>query len=103
MPVQVPPPLRDRATAAKLQLEAFYTTLLEQTHERIKRKEVFDEKLAATPEDKKAKVLAAYSRKESDFLRLRRVRLAVSDFITVKVIGKGAFGEVNDLLLRPYV
>jgi len=99
MPIQVPPQLRDRATAAKLQLEAFYNTLLEQTHERMSRKTAFDEKYAATPEDKKAKVLAAYTKKESDFLRLRRVRLAVSDFITVKVIGKGAFGEVSIIYL----
>ena len=28
-------------------------------------------------------------------MRLRRVRLGVEDFITVKVIGKGAFGEVR--------
>lgn len=33
--------------------------------------------------------------KEADFLRLRRVKLGVSDFTTVKVIGKGAFGEVR--------
>jgi protein-serine/threonine kinase len=28
------------------------------------------------------------------FLRLRRTKLGLSDFRTVKVIGKGAFGEV---------
>lgn len=32
---------------------------------------------------------------ESDFLRLRRTRLGPDDFHTVKVIGRGAFGEVR--------
>ena len=32
--------------------------------------------------------------KESDFLRLRRVRLSVEDFLTIQVIGKGGYGEV---------
>ena len=43
---------------------------------------------------KKKKTLINYGKKESDFLRLKRVRLGVNDFITLKVIGKGAFGEV---------
>ncbi|KAJ1557367.1 Serine/threonine-protein kinase, partial [Cladochytrium tenue] len=38
---------------------------------------------------------ANLGRKESEFLRLRRTRLTVEDFRTVKVIGKGAFGEVR--------
>jgi hypothetical protein len=35
--------------------------------------------------------------KESDFLRLRRVRLGVDDFLTIQVIGKGAYGEVRQV------
>jgi len=31
----------------------------------------------------------------SSFLRLRRTRIGLEDFRTVKVIGKGAFGEVR--------
>jgi hypothetical protein len=30
------------------------------------------------------------------FLRLRRTKIGLGDFKTVKVIGKGAFGEVSD-------
>lgn len=33
--------------------------------------------------------------KEAEFMRLRRVRIGVDDFTTIKVIGKGAFGEVR--------
>ena len=38
------------------------------------------------------------STKETDFLRLKRSRLGVDDFESLKVIGRGAFGEVNRFL-----
>jgi len=34
-------------------------------------------------------------RTQSQFLRLRRTKIGLRDFRTVKVIGKGAFGEVS--------
>ena len=46
-------------------------------------------------DDKKMKQLITLGRTESSFLRLRRTRLGLDDFRTVKVIGKGAFGEVR--------
>lgn len=33
--------------------------------------------------------------KETEFLRLKRSRLGVDDFESLKVIGRGAFGEVS--------
>ena len=36
--------------------------------------------------------------KETEFLRLRRSRLGVDDFDPIKVIGRGAFGEVSSIL-----
>ena len=33
--------------------------------------------------------------KETEFLRLKRSRLGVEDFESLRVIGKGAFGEVG--------
>lgn len=48
-------------------------------------------------EEKKNRQYQSLGRKESQFLRLKRTRLGVDDFQTVKVIGKGAFGEVNYL------
>ena len=38
-------------------------------------------------------------RTESSFLRLKRTKLGLDDFKTVKVIGKGAFGEVSPVSL----
>jgi protein-serine/threonine kinase len=46
-------------------------------------------------EERKQRQLQQLGRKESSFLRLRRTKLGLSDFRTVKVIGKGAFGEVR--------
>lgn len=36
-----------------------------------------------------------HTRTQSQFLRLRRTKIGLRDFRTVKVIGKGAFGEVS--------
>lgn len=45
-------------------------------------------------DERKQRQLQQLGKKESTFLRLRRTRLGLDDFRTVKVIGKGAFGEV---------
>jgi hypothetical protein len=50
-------------------------------------------------EEKKNRQLQSLGRKESQYLRLRRTRLGLDDFKTVKVIGKGAFGEVSLFVL----
>ena len=47
------------------------------------------------PEERKQRLLHQHGKKESTFLRLRRTKLGLDDFRTVKVIGKGAFGEVR--------
>src|SRR5271169_4458556 len=46
-------------------------------------------------EERKNRQLLSLGRKESSFLRLRRTRLGLDDFHTIRVIGKGAFGEVR--------
>jgi len=47
------------------------------------------------PEERKSRQLIQLGKKESTYLRLRRTKLSPDDFRTVKVIGKGAFGEVR--------
>nr|CAG8513710.1 10218_t:CDS:2 [Entrophospora candida] len=73
----------DRSTAAKLKLEHFYKVTLDQAREQ----ECSDER--------KNRQLSSLGTKESQFLRLRRTRIGLEDFLTIKVIGKGAFGEVR--------
>jgi hypothetical protein len=46
-------------------------------------------------EERKTRQLVQLGKKESTYLRLRRTKLSLDDFRTVKVIGKGAFGEVR--------
>lgn len=46
-------------------------------------------------DERRRKKLAEIIWKESDFLRLKRVRLSPTNFKTLKMIGKGAFGEVR--------
>jgi hypothetical protein len=44
-----------------------------------------------------------HAQKETEFLRLKRSRLGIDDFDSLKVIGRGAFGEVSvnkDLILE---
>ena len=45
-------------------------------------------------EETKAEKRLQHAVKETEFLRLKRSRLGVDDFDPLKVIGRGAFGEV---------
>ena len=47
------------------------------------------------PETVKVEKRNQHATKETEFLRLKRSRLGVDDFESLKVIGKGAFGEVR--------
>ena len=63
----------------------------------MRRRVELERKLAADTtmsEERKQRQLQQLGKRESAFLRLRRTKLGLDDFRTVKVIGKGAFGEV---------
>ena len=87
----------ERASEAKIKLEKYYETLLQQAVERESRRTDFERSLQRTdlPHDAVPRLLQQFSKRESDYLKLRRVKLGVQDFQTIKVIGKGAFGEVR--------
>ncbi|KAK8854506.1 hypothetical protein IAR55_003245 [Kwoniella newhampshirensis] len=87
-----------KAMAAKMKLELFYKEAVEGVVGRKERRTTLEKQLAAdalTPDSLKARQLLALGRRESNYLRLRRTRIGLEDFRTVKVIGKGAFGEVR--------
>lgn len=48
-------------------------------------------------EDQKQEKRQQHAQKETEFLRLKRSRLGVEDFEALKVIGRGAFGEVSNV------
>ena len=53
-----------------------------------------------TGQEESKRQIKRLATKEADYLRLRRARLGAVDFSTIKVIGKGAFGEVFSIWLR---
>ncbi|XP_012892268.1 PREDICTED: serine/threonine-protein kinase 38-like isoform X2 [Dipodomys ordii] len=88
---------RERVTVAKLTLENFYSNLIVQHEERETRQkklEVAMEEEGLADEEKKLR-RSQHARKETEFLRLKRTRLGLDDFESLKVIGRGAFGEVR--------
>ena len=53
-------------------------------------------------EEQRAEKRHAHAIRETEFLRLKRSRLGVDDFDPLKVIGRGAFGEVRLVQGRIY-
>ncbi|KAG5220094.1 Serine/threonine-protein kinase [Salix suchowensis] len=88
---------RSRSTAAKLKLESYYRVAVDAAIERNARRIELETSKLSQPMSKDAKdrEIRRFSQQESQHLRLRRTKIKLSDFNTVKVIGKGAFGEVR--------
>ncbi|KAJ8519834.1 hypothetical protein ONZ45_g3271 [Pleurotus djamor] len=86
-----------RSTAAKLKLESYYRVAVDAAIERNARRIELETSKLSQPMSKDAKdrEIRRFRQSESQHLRLRRTKIKLSDFKTVKVIGKGAFGEVR--------
>jgi len=81
-----------------MKLEHYYKVAVDAAIERNQRRVELERRLQGDhtiSEERKQRQLQQLGKKESTFLRLRRTKLGLSDFRTVKVIGKGAFGEVR--------
>ncbi|KAK9711684.1 Serine/threonine-protein kinase [Basidiobolus ranarum] len=87
----------DRAADAKFRLENYYQLTKDQVIERNQRRLDLEQRLEneGGSEERKLRQLQNLGKKETNFLRLKRTRLGLEDFVTLKVIGKGAFGEVR--------
>lgn len=98
-PNRLSKPAQDRASALKLKLENYYQMSVTHAIERNQRRLDLEHKLATeeagSSQERKNRQLQNLGKKELQFLRLRRTKLSLEDFATVKVIGKGAFGEVR--------
>ncbi|KAJ3340194.1 Serine/threonine-protein kinase [Gonapodya sp. JEL0774] len=94
-------PTLDKSTLLRNKVEILYRNLVSECIDRENRAADLDARLTAEfgagvlSEDRKGKIMIQQRKKESDFLRLRRTRLSAADFETVRVIGRGAFGEVR--------
>jgi len=87
----------DKATKTKLTLENYYNNLISQQRERRERLRRMEEsfKEQGVEESVIVERRNQHAAKETEFLRLKRSRLGPDDFDPIKVIGKGAFGEVR--------
>jgi len=87
----------ERARRARSHIENYYRNLGTQQLERGERLKRLKENLSAKglTDDQKQEKLREHAAKETEFLRLRRSKLGADDFEALKVIGKGAFGEVR--------
>ena len=58
--------------------------------------EQFETRLAKiADEEEKEKLIENFRKKEIDFLNLKRIKMSIDDFKSIKLIGKGAFGIVK--------
>ncbi|XP_076859944.1 serine/threonine-protein kinase 38 isoform X1 [Brachyhypopomus gauderio] len=88
---------KERVTLAKVTLENFYSNLISQHEEREMRQQKLEKVMdqEGLGDDEKRQRRSQHARKETEFLRLKRTRLGLDDFESLKVIGRGAFGEVR--------
>src|SRR3989338_10541243 len=86
----------EKSAAAKIALETFYDNFFKSLQERSERRrqlELLMQKRKIPP-TKRQKLRQALALKESSFIRLRRKKLTEGLFERIKIIGRGAFGEV---------
>lgn len=62
----------------------------------------------ALPPEKREDLLNELAKKETEFIRLRRLRLTKNQFESIRLIGRGAFGEVIlitnwNLFFKPFL
>lgn len=88
---------KDKVTKAKVTLENYYSNLISQHEERENRYRKLEKSMDedGLSDEQKSEKRQQHAVKETEFLRLKRSRLGVEDFEPLKVIGKGAFGEVR--------
>ncbi|KAI9773207.1 MAG: Serine/threonine-protein kinase [Geoglossum umbratile] len=96
-PERYPTKVRQRSSFAQQYVTNFFSNSVVRARERNARQVEFermmaDPKLSETSKERKR---ANFAAAEAEFLRFLRTKLGPSDFTTIKVIGKGAFGEVR--------
>ena len=95
----------DKATKAKVTLENYYNNLISQHKERKGRLMRLEQSLAdeTMSESQRLEKRQQHAVKETEYLRFKRSRLGVDDFVSLKVIGRGAFGEVRKKLYITHI
>lgn len=96
-PMTFSQPTIDKVNKAKVMIENYYNNLQQECEEREERFRKLEEQMKAEGlnEQQKNERRQIHAIKETEFLRLKRLKLSYNDFTPLKVIGKGAFGEVR--------
>ncbi|CAF4407706.1 unnamed protein product, partial [Adineta steineri] len=91
------PITKEKVHKAKMSIENFYANLINQYEEREERYRRLEEMMTAEglSEQEKLEKRHLHAGKETEYLRLKRVKMSADDFEPLKVIGRGAFGEVR--------
>lgn len=87
----------EKAMAAKYYIELSYQDLFKTLHQRSERRRKLNAHMMERDlsEEEQERYRKRLHKKESEFMRLRRVRLSGDAFESIQVIGRGAFGEVR--------
>ncbi|KAL2945217.1 Serine/threonine-protein kinase CBK1 [Bienertia sinuspersici] len=87
----------EKVAAAKQFIEDHYKSQRKHIQDRIQRRLSVEKHLAAMglSKEEQMNVIKDLERKETEYIRLKRNKICVDDFIHLSVIGKGAFGEVR--------
>ncbi|GAB4822162.1 hypothetical protein N2152v2_009208 [Parachlorella kessleri] len=86
-----------KAKTARVFIEHLYKVQSQNFRERRERRARLEQELQTErlSEEQKQAAIQELEKRERDYSRLQRQRLAVDDFEPLKLIGKGAFGEVR--------
>jgi len=87
----------EKAAAAKFTIQQYYHNYFRSLQEREQRRKKLEEKMSQLnyPESKREKLRKELDKRETGFIRMRRMHLTQKAFESVAVIGRGAFGEVR--------
>ena len=88
---------KEKVEAAKLFIERRYAKLITQEREKKENWELLLQKMSALnlPQEEQERVKSDIIRHETEELRKGRKRSTIRDYELIKIIGRGAFGEVR--------
>eukprot|EP01120_Amphizonella_sp_Union-15-10_P007869 TRINITY_DN2715_c0_g1_i2.p1 TRINITY_DN2715_c0_g1~~TRINITY_DN2715_c0_g1_i2.p1 ORF type:complete len:231 (+),score=50.84 TRINITY_DN2715_c0_g1_i2:28-693(+) len=88
-------PTIDRATAAKLYIDSYYSGLMQRRTELENRNQKFEEEVSRLSKDARRQKEKEFRDKQTALMRETRQKISIEDFESVALIGRGAFGEVR--------
>lgn len=96
-PFRVSTYTEEKVNRVKVTLEDYYHNLIAQYAERVNRQKQLEQSMndERLTEEQKLEKRQQHALRETEFLRMKRSKLGVDDFEHLKVIGRGAFGEVR--------